>query len=387
MSRSLRIVLVVVMALGFIFGFAGLLLPGQTAMLETPRHGVHQFQRLHIFFFNLVAGGTILLWFAEGRRALSPRVAAYLALSLAFSIAAFLDNYGLSIVLALVLASVVESLRIQRYRFFPVDFFRPRSDLAEKFLHAALLCLSLGLLISAAVMVNNQYVHRFDFLNVLLDDFFLGFSFPLSLLTFSVVFATMRPPRDGLDRILREASFWIVNLGVIIFFGFIILDMPAAEMTMALFLLGTVLMIYYLFQCNSKELEQRTFFMSGMAFLAMTGVSGTLILLWDSYAGPGSGEGQNLILQIHGYLSLYGWNLVGLTVAVRFGELLLRLHKVAVVLLHWVTVALLAPLGTLRPAFAVFAIPTFVLLLCLFFFTRGRGPLASHGSSHTQHTA
>jgi len=376
-NRSLRLLLMILMIAGFTAGFAGLVLPGQTALLETPRQGIHQFQRLHIFLFNLVAGGTILLWFAEGRRRLSPRVLIYLVLSLAFSVAAFLDHYATAIGLAAALGLVVESLRVRLYGVFPADFFRRGGGLAERYLHAALLCLSLGLFICAGVMVNNGYLHRFAFLDLLLDDFFLGFSFPLSLLTFAVMFALMGEPRGAVDRFLRDSSFWVVTVGVIVFFVFIILDWKTAEVLTSLFLLGDVLVLYALFRRDSVDLEQNAFLMSGMAFLAFTSFTGVMILLWGSPYVGGSAGGRELLLQIHGYLSLYGWNLAGLAVVVRYEEFPLRLNDVEIILLHWATVALLAPLGTLYPAFALLALPAFIPLLILLFFARGRTHVAS----------
>jgi hypothetical protein len=381
MNRSLRLTLLFLMALGFALGFAGLVVPNQTALLETPRAGTYQFQRLHIFLFNLVSGGAILLWFTEGHKKLSRRAVAYLVLALLFSLSAFLNQYAPAIFLALVMAAIVESIRIQHFSFFPFDFFTLKASVAEKFHHAALLCLSLGLLISAGVMLNNQYLHLFDFLNLLLDDFFLGFSFPLSLMTFAVMFALMKEPDNRRIRLWREASFWIVTLGVIIFFVFIILGIFAAELLLSCILLGDVLLIFYLFRRDSEDLEQDEFLTSGMAFLTFTGVTGILILLWSKYVPQNQASGWDLLFQIHAYLSLYGWNLSGLSVVIRHDKFPLRLHDAEIILLHWVTIALLAPLGSLYPAFAVLALPAFVLLLALIFFGRGQAHVAARKRS------
>lgn len=381
MSTKLRITLLILMVASFTFGFAGLVLPNQTALLETPRAGEFQFQRLHIFLFNLVAGGTVLLWFTEGKNKLSQLAAAYLALSLVFSLAAFLDQYGLAILLAIVLVVIVESIRIQRFSFFPFDFFTLKISVAKKFHHAALLCLSLGLLISAGVMLNNQYLHLLDFLNLLLDDFFLGFSFPLSLMTFAVIFALMKEPNNQRIRVLQEASFWIVTLGVIIFFVFIILGIFTAELIISLILLGDVLLVFYLFQRNIGDLEQDQFLTSGMVFLTFTGITGILILLWGKYVPQQQAGGWDLLYQIHAYLSLYGWNLSGLAVIIRYNEFPLRLHDIEIILLHWFTITLLAPLGNIYPAFAMLAIPAFTILLVMIFFGKGRAHIAAEKRS------
>jgi hypothetical protein len=373
------------MVAGFVFGFAGLVLPNQSAILQTPRPGEFQFQRLHIFLFNLVAGGTILIWFTEKRKRLSWRGKAYIAIAFVFSLAAFFNHYASAIILAVALAVIVEAVRIAHFSFFPVDFFRFDVPVSQKFHHAAMLCLSLGLLISAGVMLDNQYLHLGSgSLYLLLDDFFLGFSFPLSLITFAVIFALMKDTRDRGAHLLREASFWIVTLGVIVFFIFIILDMLAAEIAIAAVLLADVLLIFYLFRRDSEDLVQSEFLTSGLAFLTFTGFTGILLLLWQLLPS-GKEEGQNLLLQVHAYLSLYGWNLSGLTVIIRYDEFPLRLHDTEIILLHWVTIVLLAPLGSIYPVFALLALPTFVLLLTLIFFFKGQTHIAArrHGFPQT----
>lgn len=362
MSKQLKVILWCLIIAGFIFGYAGLVLPGQTAILETPRPGEYQYQRLHIFLFNLVAGGTLLLHFTEGKRKLSWRAWTYLATSFAFSILAFLNQYLPAILLAVLLAVIVESIRVERFTFFPSDFFKFSVPVARKFHHAAVLCLSIGLLISAAVMLDNQYLHILNLPLLLLDDFFLGFSFPLSLVTFSVMFSLTGEELRAPMRVLRDASFWIVTVGVIVFFGFIIFGILVAELIIAIILLLDALLIFYLFRTDLKRLDNvEEFLTSGLVFLVLTGVTGLLLVLWGILT-PYDSKGQELLLQTHAYLSLYGWNLAGLTVLIHHGEFPLRLNEMEIILLHWITVALLAPLGSLYPIFAVAAIPAFVLL-------------------------
>jgi hypothetical protein len=362
MNSRLKMILWCLVTAGFIFGYAGLILPGQAAILETPRPGSYQFQRLHIFLFNLVTGGTVLLYFLEGKRELSWRARVYLVASLAFSIVAFLNQYLPAILLAVLLAVIVESVRIERFAFLPVDFFKPSVPVSRKFHHAAVLCLSIGLLICATVMLNNQYLHLLNLPLLLLDDFFLGFSFPISLVTFGVIFSLIDEKPRGVTWLLREASFWIVTVGVIIFFVFIILGVMAGELVSAVVLLVDVLLIFYLFRTDLKSLDEPgEFLVSGMVFLILTGVTGLLLVLWGILT-PNDPKGQELLLQTHAYLSLYGWNLSGLTVLIHYREFPLHLNELEVILLHWVTVALLAPLGSLYPIFAVAAIPAFALL-------------------------
>ncbi|MCP3889367.1 MAG: hypothetical protein GY702_10910, partial [Desulfobulbaceae bacterium] len=51
---------------------------------------VMNFERLHIFLFNLVSGGTLLIYFTEDRKQLSGRGVAFLLLAIAFALCAFL---------------------------------------------------------------------------------------------------------------------------------------------------------------------------------------------------------------------------------------------------------------------------------------------------------
>jgi hypothetical protein len=117
MTPRLKMLLWCLMTAGFIFGYAGLVLPNQTAILETPRPDSYQFQRLHIFLFNLVSGGTVLLCFTQGQQKSSRRLRVYIVGSLIFSLVAFLNLYAISIALAVMLALVVESVRIEKLRF------------------------------------------------------------------------------------------------------------------------------------------------------------------------------------------------------------------------------------------------------------------------------
>lgn len=370
MSARLKVILWLLMVAGFIFGYAGLVIPGQTAILETPRPDTFQFQRLHIFLFNLVSGGAVLLYFTEEHRKLTWRGWTYLLASLVFSIVAFLNQYMLAALLAVLLAVIVEAIRIEKFAFLPVDFFTRSVPLTRRFHHAAVLCLSLGLLICAGVMIDNQYLHLLNLPYLILDDFFLGFSFPLSLVTFAVMFSMARDDPRSLISVLREASFWIVTIGVIVFFVFIVLEILVAELVIATVLLLDALLIFYLFRLDLRDRgEPAEFLTSGMVFLVLTGVTGLLLVLWGVFT-PNDQQGRGLLLQTHAYLSLYGWNLVGLTVIIHYREFPLRLHDLAVILLHWITVALLAPLGSEYAIFAVAAIPAFVILTGLILFSR-----------------
>jgi hypothetical protein len=370
MMVRLKAVIWVLIITGFIFGYAGLVIPGQTAILETPREGTYQFQRLHIFFFNLVSGGTVLLYFTQDRYNLTWQVQTFLIGSLTFSIAAFLNLYLIASVLSLLLVIVVETIRIRKFSLFPVEFFDNSVPLTKKFHHAAILCLSLGLLICAGVMIDNLYIHLINLPYLILDDFYLGFSFPISLATFAVIFSITPDARRSLFPFLGTASFWITTIGVIIFFVFIILAILLAEFIIAALLLLDVLILYYIFRVGTGgQTEEIRFLTSGMVFLIVTGVTGFLLVLWSALV-PNDLPGREFLLQTHAYLSLYGWNLVGLTAIIHYGDFPRRLNNKSIILLHWITVALLAPLGSGVAIVAFASIPLFVYLTSVLLFPR-----------------
>ena len=138
MPKSLKIILWFLIMLGFIFGFAGLVFPDQSPLVEILPPGTYQFQRLHIFLFNLVSGGTVLLFFTQGRKKLSWLVGLFMLGSIIFSVGVFLNRYLLASFLAVGLALAVEVVRIQKFSFFPRDFFNSTVPVVRKFHQAAL---------------------------------------------------------------------------------------------------------------------------------------------------------------------------------------------------------------------------------------------------------
>ena len=77
------------------------------------------------------------------------------------------------------------------------------------------------------------------------------------------------------------------------------------------------------------------------------------------------------LLRLHAFVSLYGWNLCGLTVITRFHDFPIRLQSQLIVIAHWITVAILAPLGYLYLPIAVGAVLLYILLLYFIFFSKG----------------
>lgn len=342
------------------------------------------FDRLHIFLFNLCSGGTIVLYYTEGLKHLSLKASAFLVISLCYACFAFFELYPLAIFCSLILAGIVESIRIRCFSFFPWDFFDAKAPISKKFNQASLLCLSMGLVISSVVIVNNEYLHLVTIPKLKLDTFFLGFSFPLSLITMSVMFSIMKPARESISVFIRNLCFWTVNLGVIIFFMFILLEKLAPQVLVTTLLFACVGTILYIFLNNVDSLQQKTFLTSGMLFLLYTAISGIAYIILEFFPMQYE-QSSKLLLKIHSFTALYGWNLSGLAVILRYEDFPIRLHSRRLILAHWIIVAFLAPMGYYYPLFAFLATGGYCLLLCLLFFTRGknninRSPLTQGGN-------
>ncbi|RJP93492.1 MAG: hypothetical protein C4518_06320 [Desulfobacteraceae bacterium] len=362
MSKRFRILLLILMTTALSFGFISLF---------TPKTIPYNFDRLHIFLFNLCSGGVVLIYFTEGRPSLSRKAVLFLCLAISYAVFAFLEIYIPVLVLTLALMAIVESVRIQRFSFFPFDFFKPRVPVSEKFHQASLLCLSMGLFISSLVLLNNEYLKLVtSFPKLQLDTFFLGFSFPLSLITMSLIFSFMAD--DGVViLVLKNIGFWFVNLGVIIFFLFIIFEKLPPQVLVTSILFFTVVMIFYLFITLGQNLQQKAFLVSGIGFLLYTAITGILYIIYEMAPGY-SPENMKWLMRMHSFASLYGWNLSGLAIICRYNDFPLRLHSRSLLILHWITVAVIAPLGCYYPLFAVSAILCYTVILYLIFFTNGR---------------
>ncbi len=327
----------------------------------------YDFDRLHIFLFNLSAGGFLLLRHTQGGKRVTANLYAYLVLSLAYAISAFLEIYPLTLALSLPLVLIVEQVRIKRFSFLPLDFLRrvPRSD---KFLQASMLCLSMGIVIASLVIVNNEYLRWFVREKLTIDVFFLGYSFPLSLLTMSVMFSFMKRPTSRVIDALEELCFWSITGGVVVFFVFIIFELWVAEVTIALILLTAVCLVYWLFIRGSEAVQQRVFLISGMAFLVGTGLTGVYYIF--EYAIPALSPFKEHSLVLHATIALYGWNLSGLFIIARWNDFPIWRSARYIVLLHWVTVMVLVPVGKFVALSALLAFPSFAVLIWLVFFTK-----------------
>jgi len=360
MSLKLRAALTICMVTALFFGFLHLFVQNGS---------LYNFERLHIFLFNLVSGGTILIHFSEGHSRLSRRTAWFMGLSLVYAVLAFKKIYLPAIIIAFILAAIVDSVRIRLFSVFPSNFFDLRAPVAEKFHQAALLCLSVGLVISGLVILNNEFLKLIYLEKLKLDTFFLGFSFPLSLITMSVMFSLMKDDVGVTVRRLKNLGFWNVNLGVIIFFFFILLEMLIPQLVVTAILFFSVVLIFLLFKNLGIKMQQKNFLTSGIIFLLYTAVTGILYIVLE-FNPAYTHEKMKVLLRMHSFASLYGWNLSGLAVICRKDEFPIVLHSAPLIGLHWITAVILAPLGTYYRPFAVLALTGYVAILCFIMFSQ-----------------
>ena len=359
MSSSFRALLFVSMSLALGFGFLHLVLPDT----ELP------FERLHVFLFNLCSAGAILIGWSvpEGWRR-GRWEAAWFVTALAYALSAFFEQYDLTLALSVPLFAQVEWVRVRRFSWFPKVFFSRTAPLREKFHHASLLCLSTGVVIASLVILNEQKLALVSSPKLTLDVFFLGYSFPISLITMSMMVSYMPRPKRLFEVFVDQTIFWAVNLGVIIFFVFIILENAWAELFSSLTLYAAVFMLFWQFMRRAAPVRQASVLLSGMIFLLWTGLTGVFYIV--QYWWPSLAPWGELALASHATVALYGWNLSGLIVILRFDDFAGVLGTWRVLALHWVVVFLLAPLGKVHLAAAALALPGYLLLLWLVFFSK-----------------
>ena len=374
MSSRLKAVFFTLMSLAMLFGFMHLFINSH-----------YNFERLHIFLFNLCSGGTIILYYTEQKKHPSLRTITFLILSITYALLTFFEHYIPAMIVALVLAIIVDSIRTKNFSFFPHDFFRGDVPVYRKFHQASLLCLSMGLVISSLVILNNVYLKIINLPKFKLDTFFLGFSFPLSLITMSVMFSLIRPDFGRLVKLLKNLGFWVVNLGVISFFVFILLEMETPQLIISSILSACVIMIFFLYKMIGIEEQQKNFLTSGMGFLLCTAVTGMLYIILHMMPGYNASRGH-FVLRVHAFVSLYGWNLSGLAVICRYNDFPIRLHSKYVIWLHWITVLILAPIGYYSRPVALVTVACYCLLLYLILFSEGSGQMEAlvHGDMRRQ---
>jgi hypothetical protein len=358
MTAPLKFLFSFLMITALIFGFVHIYFP-----LEQ-----YSFERLHIFLFNLCTGGSILLYYTEGKSRVSNIVRLFFVGSLIYAFSAFFKQYMVTLVVSFFLCLLVELVRIRAFSWLPIDFFQKKVPVTKKFHHAALLCLSTGIGMASVVILNNEYFHWVRMEKLVLNTFFLGFSFPLSLITLSLVFAMLKKIEGAGYKVFMELCFWTITLGVIIFFVFILLErfIPQIFVTSALF--AAVVVVFYLYYTFARPMQQKLFLTSGIGFLIVTAVTGIAYIFFQmsEYYDP---EKTKWLLHLHVFASLYGWNLCGLAVICRFDDFPIELHSPTVIFIHWLTAILLAPLGVFYGWFAILAIIGYAFITLVLFFS------------------
>ncbi|MCX8084427.1 MAG: hypothetical protein N3C60_05845 [Calditerrivibrio sp.] len=357
MSEKNRSLFYTIIMLALIFGFMHHFFPE-----------IH-FERLHIFLLNLCTGGTLIIYFTEGSIVFTRKTTIFFISSFLYAIFAFLEKYELAIIIAIIMFLVVESVRLKRFGFFPIQFFNNNYKMSERFHHASLLCLSIGLLLSTFAIINHKYLNLLPFRKFELNTFFLGFSFPVSLITLSIIFSTMQKAPSLFQRFLKFASFWIINLGVVIFFIFILFENHRLELIISSILFITVTTVFVLYYRLGYAEQRKLFLSSGITFLIFTAITGIayIALYFTAFNTP---ELSKLIKDLHRIISLYGWNLTGLSVIVRFRDFPIELNSYQVILLHWLTVSIFIPLGYYISFFALLAVLFFGAFLYIMFYSK-----------------
>ena len=361
MNTKLKLLFATLMITALIFGFIDIYFPLNE----------YSFERLHIFLFNLCTGGSILLYYTQGRADVSKTVRIFFIGSLVYAFSAFIMWYPLTIFLSVLLFVIVEKVRIQKFALVPVHFIRSDIPVSEKFHQASLLCLSIGLLMASLVILNNEYLKFIVMEKLTLNTFFLGYSFPLSLITLSLVFSMLKKIEGSSSRVIMELCFWTITVGVIIFFGFILFEkfVPQIFVTSALFM--AVITVFVLYARFADKIQQKMFLTSGIGFLIVTAITGIVYIFMQMSEGYDV-EKSKWLLHMHVFASLYGWNLCGLSVICRFEDFPIRLHSPTVIFIHWLTAVVLAPMGVFFGWFAILAIISYAFITLTLFFSSNK---------------
>ena len=358
MSRGLKWLFLVMMSLALLFGFMHHLVPVER----------FDFERLHIFLFNLCGGGTLILYFSERQPALSRRARLFLFLAVCFAVSAFFNWTIAAMLLPWPLAILVEQVRFRTFgRLLPVSLFSSKEPVADKFHQASLLCLSLSLVFSSGVLFNQEFGPWITLDAFTLNTFYLAFSFPVSLISMAVIFHLMEE-KVGEGRFWEEMAFWGVSLGVIIFFLVILARLYLPQVVMAFLLFLFILLVLILYGRLGSRIQEKHFLTSGLVFLLITALTGMTYIILKS-AGQWSPEQMRFLLRLHAFTALYGWNLSGLAVICRRTDFPIQLHSAKVLSLHWLTVLVFCPLGYFSAFVAVGAVAGYTILLVILLFS------------------
>ncbi len=357
MRKRYRFLFMIIMVMAFGFGYLHLFV-GEA----------YNFERLHIFLFNLTSGGTSILYYIENEKRMSKRVRIFLVLSIVFAVLAWLEFFIPAAFCGLVLGCIANRVRCDAFSFFPREFFLRGYTTATRFAHASILCLVLALFISVGVILNNAWLHIVTLETLSIDTFFLGFSFPVSLITMSVMFSLIPNVKGAWMQLATLIAFWVINLGVILFFLFIVAGKLWPQVAVTLLLFFTVVLIFIIFVKYVKELQQKSFLVSGMLFLLYTAITGIAYILLE-IGSDGYPVWGDFLLRLHSVVALYGWNLTGLSVIYRRYDFPIRLNSTQLIIGHWLLVGVVVPLGDVFSGVALLATAGYGIFLFLMFFS------------------
>ncbi len=358
MNTKVKFLFSFLMITALIFGFVHIYFPSEN----------YNFERLHVFLFNLCTGGTILLYYTQRQQGMSRIVQLFFVLSLVYALSAFFEVYPLTLAVSAVLWFLVEKIRVEKFSVLPLQFIQNSVPVTEKFHQASLLCLSTGIVMASMVIINNQYTHWIYMEKLNLNTFFLGYSFPLSLVTLSLIFGMLKKIEGRERKGIMEVCFWTITLGVIIFFCFILFERFIFQVFVTAALFTAVVMVLLLYYTFADRIQQKLFLTSGIGFLIATAVTGIAYIslhMQDSYDPMQT----KWLLHVHVFASLYGWNLCGLSVICRFDDFPIKLHSPTVIVTHWITALVLAPLGVFYGWAAILAILGYAYITITLFFS------------------
>jgi len=361
MNRPTRIFIATIIIIAFLFGY----------LHHLDLKIILDFHRLHIFLFNLCTGGSVILFYADDTGEISPRVKTYFVISMLYALSTSLALYPATLLLSIPLLYLTEATRIRRFSFFPKQFFDD-SSLSDKFLQASLCCLSLAIIGAACVVTNNIYLQLIHLEKLNLNVFFLGYSFPVSLLTISIVFKSLKTEYNKTINSIGLLLFWTITVGVIVFFIFILMELLIAEIVMASTLVCAVSGLLLLFYHNDQDSPHRALLLSAMTFLFFTGVTGLLYILKYEFAV--FEQSHKYLLTLHGKISLYGWNLIGIFLAIRWKDKVIPSQSKLIIPMHWIAIVCFAPLGHSYASAAIVAVLMFTFVVYQALITRSETP-------------
>jgi len=134
----------------------------------------------------------------------------------------------------------------------------------------------------------------------------------------------------------------------------------------ALILFFTVIIIFIYFIKNEVPVQEKYFLLSGVCFLLSTAITGIIYILLKPFPTAYEEYGK-IILKMHAFISLYGWNISGLFIIIRWGDFPIKLNTKKTIIFHWIAIAIIAPLGRFNKGFAILSIIMFFYILYTFF--------------------